>query len=308
MSSEALSNRRATMYLLIGGSAIGLAPIFARLAVTQGGVGSIAAGFWRMCIGAIGFALLGFTQRAKEGRPAFAESIAEVWRIGRKAAVIAGVMFACDLIAWHISFEYTSVANATLLANLSSLMVPLCGVLIFKEVFRKSLAAGGLFAIAGVACLVLFGNAPQGAATSEYKYLGDGLAFLTAFFYTGYMLSTKNLASRLNAGALMLVVSTISAVLLLMTSLYLQTPVLPTAQVGWIWILCLGGFSQIMGQGLVARALTRLPVSQSALMLLAAPVSSAVFGVLILGQNLEPGQMVGVVLTITGIAIIGTRR
>lgn len=308
MSSEVISNRRATMYLLIGGSAIGLAPIFARLVVTQGGVGSIAAGFWRMFIGAIGFALLGFFQRKKDGQAPFAESVSEVLRIGRNAAVIAGVMFAFDLIAWHISFEYTSVANATLLANLSSLMVPLCGVLIFKETFRKSLAAGGLFAIAGVVCLVLFGAAPQGAAISEYKYLGDGLAFLTAFFYTGYMLSTKNLASRLNAGALMLVVSTISAVLLLLTSLLLKIPVLPTAPIGWVWILCIGGFSQIMGQGLVARALTRLPVSQSALMLLSAPVSSAVFGVLILDQTLKPGQLVGVVLTIIGIAIIGTRR
>lgn len=308
MSSAALTNRRATMYLLIGGTAIGLAPIFVRLAVSQGGIGSIAAGFWRMCIGAIGFALIGFMQRSMPDRAPFSESIAEVFRIGRKAAVIAGVMFACDLIAWHISFEYTSVANATLLANLSSLFVPLCGVLIFKETFRKSLAAGGLFAIAGVTCLVLFGSAPQGVAVSAYKYLGDGLAFLTAFFYTGYMLSTKNLARRLNAGALMLVVSSISAVVLLLSSIYMQSPVVPTAPVGWLWILCLGGISQIMGQGFVAKALTRLPVSQSALMLLSAPVSSAMFGVLILDQNLKPGQMVGVVLTIAGIAIIGTRR
>lgn len=308
MTTDVFSQRRAVIYLLIGGTSIGLAPIFTRLAVGQGGVGSIAAGFWRMCIGAIGFAVLGFLQNRKTVGKTFHESLKDVFDIGFKAAVIAGVMFALDLIAWHISFEYTSVANATLLANLSSFFVPICGILFFKEPFRKSLVAGGICATSGVICLVHFGVAPRDAAISDFKYLGDALAFLTAFFYTGYMLSTKHLAKRLNAGALMLVVSSLSAALLLGSSLILNSRVIPEAQIGWIWILCLGGVSQVMGQGFVAKALTVLPVSQSALMLLAAPVSSALFGVLILGQTLQPGQLLGVVFTIAGIGIVGSRK
>lgn len=305
---DSTQTRKATLLLLIGAASIGLAPIFVRLAVTEGGVGSVAAGFWRMFIGAIGFALIGFTQNRKPNTKPFQLAVRDVIRLGFIPAVIAGVLFALDLISWHISFEYTNVANATLLANLSSFFVPMCGVLFFKEPFRKSLAIGGICAIGGVTCLILFGAAPAGAAITEYKYLGDGLAFLTAFFYTGYMLSTKVLAKRLNANALMLVVSGLSAVLLFGASLLLHSPIIPNTPQGWQWILCLGCVSQIMGQGLVAKALTLLPVSQSALLLLFAPVSSAICGVIILGQSLVFGQLVGVLFTISGIAIVSSRR
>lgn len=301
------SYRRSITLLLCGAMAIGLAPIFVRLAVTEGGVGSIAAGFWRMFIGAIGFAIIGLL-RGRNDRFQFQRSIADVMRLAWIPASIAGVVFALDLIAWHTSFEYTSVANSTLIANLSSLIVPLCGVLLFKEPFRKSLLIGGVFAMTGVVLLVLFGSAPKGLTHSDFKFLGDGLAFLTAFFYATYMLLTKQLAKHLRAESLMLVVSAVSAVVLIVAAIFLQSNIIPTMSVGWLWILCLGIVPQLIGQGLVAKALTELPVSISALMLLSAPVSSAIFGFLILDQDLRVGQMIGIVFTLIGIAIVGRKR
>ena len=40
-----------------------------------------------------------------------------------RPAVAAGLFFAADLFVWHWSITYTSVANATLLANLAPIFV-----------------------------------------------------------------------------------------------------------------------------------------------------------------------------------------
>ncbi len=298
---------KSIVFLTMGALAIGMAPILVRLTVTQGGVGSIAAGFWRMSIGAIGFALIGFFSSGEQS-PRFSKSLGDVFRNARIPALLAGAVFALDLISWHISFEYTSVANSTLLANLSSLIVPVCGVILFKEPLRRSLIVGGAFAIFGVFLLVWFGHAPKDISHSDFKFLGDALAFLTAFFYASYMLLTKHLAKHLRADALMLVVSAVSGGILLLASLILDSNVLPDTTIGWAWVLCLGLVPQVIGQGLVAKALTKLPVSISALMLLSAPVSSAIFGFLILGQEIQGGQFMGIALTLIGIAIVARRR
>lgn len=294
--------------LLFGSTAIGMAPIFTRLMVERGGVGSVGAGFWRMFVGALGFLILGL--RSPAGRMQFLSSVAHVFRAAPMAVSAAGLMFALDLTAWHISFEYTSVANSTLIANLSSLLVPAAGILFFKEQLKPSMIAGGLVAICGVICLVVYGKVPtQLIREGEgFGLFGDALALLTAFFYTGYMVATKFLTGRFSTTALMCAVCGVSAVGLLISSSMLQSNLWPQSLEGWLWIAMLGFVSQILGQGLIAKALIEIPVSMSALLLLAAPVSSAVFGFLFLHQSMTWGQIGGVALTLVGIAIVARNR
>ena len=55
---------------------------------------------------------------------------------------LSGVFFALDLAAWHWSIRLTTVANATLLANLAPVFVTLGGVLLFQlRITRRFLAA-----------------------------------------------------------------------------------------------------------------------------------------------------------------------
>ena len=46
---------------------------------------------------------------------------------------LAGLAFAGDLAAWHLSILFTSVANATLEANLASVIVVLFGWLVLRR-------------------------------------------------------------------------------------------------------------------------------------------------------------------------------
>lgn len=292
------------LQLLMGAIAIGMAPIFAKLAITHGGMGAVATGFWRMFVGAIGFL---FIIAMSPNQKSSGQSVIRLLKNSKKLVLTAGLMFALDLTSWHTSFNYTSLASSTLIANFSSVLVPLSGVLFFKEVFKRRLAIGGLIAMVGVVGLTLSKQTNGRDSSHDSLLLGEGLAFATAFFYTGYMLSIKKLAGQYSSRTLMFVSSATSAILLFVFSLLMDQQILPTNDSGWIWILGLGLISQVMGQGLIAKALALMPVGQSALLLLFAPVSTAVFSWLFIGEALPEGQFVSVMITLIGIAIVARR-
>ena len=289
----------------MGAIAIGMAPIFAKLAITHGGMGAVATGFWRMFVGAIGF---WFIIAMSPNQKSSGQSVIRLLKNSKMLVLTAGLMFALDLTSWHTSFNYTSLASSTLIANFSSVLVPLSGVLFFKEVFKRRLAIGGLIAMVGVVGLTLSKQTNGRDSSHDSLLLGEGLAFATAFFYTGYMLSIKKLAGQYSSRTLMFVSSATSAILLFVFSLLMDQQILPTNDSGWIWILGLGLISQVMGQGLIAKALALMPVGQSALLLLFAPVSTAVFSWLFIGEALPEGQFVSVMITLIGIAIVARRR
>ena len=142
---RAMSSSRAfaLSVLVVSACVLGLAPILVRLTET----GPAAAGFWRFV-----FAmplLLVLTARPKSwagggegiGRPS-------------KWMILAGLFFALDLSFWHYGIVMTSVANATVLCNLTPVVVTLFGWIVFKErparlfILAIALAMSGAFAMA----------------------------------------------------------------------------------------------------------------------------------------------------------------
>src|SRR5690606_16493100 len=88
--------------LLLSACVLGLAPILVRLTET----GPAAAGFWRF---AFALPLL----LALTARPGGGVGLPSKWML------VAGLFFVLDLSVWHYSIVMTSVANATVLCNLT---------------------------------------------------------------------------------------------------------------------------------------------------------------------------------------------
>ena len=103
---EPRSQPLALPALIVGGIAIGFSPIFVRLSE----LGPIATGFYRLFLA---LPLLWLWMRW-EGR-AGAQARGSHWL----PLAVPGVLFAGDIFFWHWSITYTTVANATLFANLA---------------------------------------------------------------------------------------------------------------------------------------------------------------------------------------------
>jgi drug/metabolite transporter (DMT)-like permease len=270
--------------LLFGATCIALSPIFVRLSET----GPTASAFWRVAIAVP--VLWGFCFFKERGE-------ARRYRGRWPLLLAAGFAFAGDLGFWHLSIQYTSVANSTLLANLASIFVTLAAWIFLREKPTGLFLAGLACALAGVALLV-----SSSAGFSRTGLLGDALGVLTAMFYAGYIFAVKGLRDRGERTLyLMAVTSTITGLLLLPAALASGETFFPASAYGWAVLAGLALISHAAGQGLIAYALAHLPAAFSSVSLLLQPVMAAVFAWILLSESLVPAQIAGGVIVLAGI-------
>ena len=244
-----------TIALVCGALAIGFAPVFARLALDEG-FGPAAIGFYRV------FFALPFMWLVLLAAPGKVEKSARTRRPTGLLA-LAGFLFAIDLVSWHWSIKYTTVANATLLANFASLWVTLWAGRLFGERIAPSFFVALGLAFAGGAILM-------GASfrLNPERLFGDGLSLLTAISYGSYMLTVKKLRETCSPQEIM-AWSGLFAVPLMLAAALASGETMGTTQLnGWLVLLGLALVSHVAGQGLIAYAFGHLPAALTSLNLL----------------------------------------
>lgn len=276
---------RALAVLLFGACVIGFAPILVRLS----DAGPSAAAFWRFAFAApLLLILTRTTEGAGPGRPG-------------PAALWAGVFIATDLAFWHYGILLTSVANATVLSNLTPIVVTAVAWFAFREKPRPIFLAGLALAVGGAAAMALFG---EGAArqSGANPPLGDLFSAVTALWYAAYFLAVAQ-ARRTRSALQVMTWSTLAGLpLLLLYAVLLGERLLPASAVGWA--ACLGlGLVHVAGQGAIAWALGRLPTSVTAVTVLIQPVVAAMLGWALFGEALAPLQLLGGAAALAGVVL-----
>ncbi len=285
-------DRAAFACLLAGGCAIAFAPIFVRLSDT----GPLASAFWRVALAVpLLWAWVAWMRPARSSpRPPQSRRWAGAQFL---PLLLAGLFFALDLGVWHWSIVWTSVANATLLANLAPIVVTLAGWLIWKRRVSRTFLVGMFVAIAGMFVLV-----GPNFAIGGTRLLGDALGALTAVFYAAYMLAIKQARdARASTASLMAWSTSISAAVLLPVALAAPQPFLPAAAGGWLVLAGLAIVSQVLGQGLIAYAFAHLPASLSSVSLLIQPVVAALAAWALFGEAIGVAQFAGGAIVLAGI-------
>lgn len=282
--SQADASRKTLAFaaLLLGAAAIAFAPIFVRLSDTA----PSASAFWRVALAAAPLWLWMRVSPRVQG----------VVRLPWKPLIIAGLCFAGDLGAWHVSILYTSVANSTLEANLAPIFVTLGAWLLFRQrVSRLFLIA--LAVTLGGATLLIGPNFALGGRA----LLGDALGVLTAVFYAGYMLAIKSASERTNTAGIMAVSTSVAAIALLPYALATADVFLPQSAAGWMVLVGLALIPHIAGQSLIAYGFAHLPAAFSSVSLLLQPVLAAIYAWALLGEAVGPVQMLGGLVVLAGI-------
>jgi drug/metabolite transporter (DMT)-like permease len=271
---------------LIGAVAIGWAPILVRWSP----VGSTATAFWRLALALPCWALLlGWTaRRARRRRPT-------PRRIGPGLAW-AGIFFAADLALWHASIRRTSVAHATLLANLSPIFVALGAYLRWGERFRRSFYLGLGLAVAGTFTLL-----HTSAAEGGERLGGDLLGVATAIAYGAYLLTVNRLRQRWTTPHVMTAVVFAAALVLGPLAIATESNWLPATAAAFAPLVALALVAQVAGQGLIAYALAQLPASFGAVALLVQPVVAALLAWHWFGEALGAIQALGALTVLAGV-------
>jgi drug/metabolite transporter (DMT)-like permease len=276
----------ALLALFAGAAAIASSPLFVKVSET----GPVATAFWRVAL-ALPFL---WTWSLADGRSAHGAGFATE----RRLIIAAGLFFAGDLAVWHWSIVLTSVANATLLANLAPIFVTLAVWFLLRKRPAAAFLAGLAIALAGVAMLI-GGDFRLGAR----EITGDALGVITAMFYAGYQLAVTRLRASVSTASLMAWSGLITAAALLPVALLSGETILPATAAGWVKLFGLALIAQAAGQSLIAYAMAHLPATASSVGLLAQPVLAALFAWVLLGEALGWLQFAGGVAVLIGIRI-----
>ncbi len=270
--------------LLLGAGLLGFAAVFVRWSAPAS---PLIVGFYRMLFALPGVLVLVMAERRA---PAPARA-ATAW------AAAAGACFVFDLWLWHLSLQFTSVANSTLLVGLSPLWVALAGLALFGTRLRKR-AWGGLFlALAGALVLGLARGARWGSGRGEL------LAAAASVAYAFFTLALGRARAGLSARRVLAWVSFTCVVGFGLLALARGDAFGPFPPRAWWALAGLGVLVQVLAWWLISWGLGHIDASLGSIGLLVQPVATVGLGWLLLGEPIKPVQGLGALLILAGIAL-----
>jgi len=297
MSAPAIPVRPASpalamfLALLTGATCIGFSGIFVRLA----DVGPAAAGFWRMLFALpVLVAWTALEQRRPVGE-----------KIGRGAFIavaLAGLSFGIDVTLYNAALGHTTIANASLLGNLSPVGVVLGGWLLLGDKPSRRILGALMLAVAGAILLILPKFVGAGQVTGNL--FGDGLAFGAALSYAAYILAVRRARDGARAGYVSLVSSVICAVFCLVAALVLGEQVIPASLQGWLAVAALGLVSHALGQGLITLSLGSYGAGAASLVMVWPAVVSVLAAWALFGEQPTPVQAFGGVAILAAVLLV----
>jgi drug/metabolite transporter (DMT)-like permease len=260
-------------------------------------VGSTAAAFWRVALALPVLILLpvwgNYRQPGSHPLPHSKH---------RRLLALAGAFFAGDLVFWHLALTQTTLGNATFLATLSSLWVPLTAFCLLKQSLSRHFIGGLVCALCGSGILV-----SVHISWSTSTWIGDLYGLITGFFFTGYLLVIGRCRDTLSTTDTMLYSSGFCALFLLPLAIAANVlfiePLVPLSLSGWLSVLALGLLAHLLGQGLVAFGVGRLNTSLAAVILCLEGVGAMAVGALFYFETRSWLDGFAVLLIVSGIGL-----
>lgn len=217
-------------------------------------------------------------------------------------ALLGGICLALHFIFWISSLEFTSVASSVVLVTTNPIFVALGSRFLLRESVPLSLVIGIAISLTG-GILIGYGDFLAGPNV----LLGDGLALLGAVMASAYLLVGRRLRAHTDLLTYIFVVYGAAAIVLFVTALLLQQPLVGFPQETYVWLVLLALGPQLVGHTSFNWALKHMPASTVAVIILGEPVGSAVLAYLLLNEPITLLKAIGGLLVLAGIYLSSRR-
>ncbi len=276
-----------------GVSATSFTAIFVRLA----GTAPVTATFYRAVYAAPVLAMLWWRVRHRDSRPISSRAL----------AFASGGLVAMDLAFWHTAIDRIGAGLATVLVNTQVIFVALLAWLVYKERPSKTAFVLVPLILSGV---VLLSGLGREDAYGDDPWAGVAFGLLAGVFYSLFILTLRAsnrdhlapttgpmLDSTIGMGVGALILGAIPGV---------QFPLeLSIGTHGWLLIMSLVG--QVVGWSLINMALPRLAALETSVVMLAQPMLTILWAVLIFNEDLSLVQWLGVSIVLGGLLVLSAR-
>jgi len=235
--------------------------------------------------------------------------VAAVWNIwmsikGRRITignarrvVVPGVFLGLNLTFFFVGATHNSVANAALIGSLAPFVIVPVAWKLFGERARPTALSAALVAFGGL-CLVLV-NAP---AAGDASMFGNVMGFLAMLLFAGYVLSTRYCRREMDVSTFMATVTPIAAVAVLPLAIS-HGEVFNLSARGWAYTVLLAFLIGVAAHGLNVYAQRTIAVGTIAIAQVAQPPLAVVWSGLLLDEEINGGQAVGIVVVVAGLLV-----
>ena len=215
-----------------------------------------------------------------------------------RSVLVPGILFGISTIFGFTAITTTSVANATIIGNISTAMVLFVAPRFLNEKISKSQVVLALTSFAGVATIV-FGAGNTGGSS----LFGDSLALVNALTWTAYFISSKRRrVDGVDTWQFLFGVSVIQVFIVVPYALLTSNDIL---QITWRdlgFLIAMTLFSGTIGHSFMLWAQKYVDASVSSLILLLGPVISSAGAWLVYGQQISFVQVIGGAIVLASLA------
>ncbi|HCV33877.1 MAG TPA: hypothetical protein DGF10_04350 [Acidimicrobiaceae bacterium] len=261
--------------------------------VAQFDMPGLAIGFWRLTLGSLVYSAFLYAGGRRIG-----------WNEVRMAAPVA-VLFALELGLFFVALHHTTVANATIIGSLQTIVLMAVAARRYRERIGWWLAGVGAVALGGVVVVVVGGVSGEGVGLN---LRGDLFAVVAMLLFSAYFVMAKEVRPRIDTFTLQTTIMGIGALVLLPMAAIDAGRVLPPlpswSQWGWLVLLMI-----IPGTGhfLMNWAHLHVTLSLTGILMLAIPVLSTLGAWLVLDQALGFVQGLGMVVVLASLVLVVRR-
>ena len=212
--------------------------------------------------------------------------------------ILVAAASTASIVCWAWSLNQTSVANSTVLRNLTPLFTSICGWLLLNHRFDSKFILGMVLAIVG-ALVIGWDDFNLG----KNHLMGDAIALFSAFLYAIYLLVLERLRNSINTITILSWRCSLGALLLFPFVLLTKESLFPSSYQGWLILITLAIVCQVIGQGLLVYSMKRFSSSFLAIFLLLEPIFTALLAWMIFAESLNLFSGIAFVLILAGIYI-----
>jgi drug/metabolite transporter (DMT)-like permease len=283
-----------TYAILAGGVlAVSMAAIFIRLAQAEA-VPSLLIAAARLGIAAL--ILTPFT--LQRHLPA----IQGLSRADLALITVSGLFLALHFILWITSLEYTSVLISVVLVTTTPLWSALLEAFLLKVNLHRLTLIGLLAAISGGVLISLPGG-DDGLQLGSDPLLGGALALLGAVAVAVYLVIGRKVRARLALFPYIWLVYGIATLFTLVAVALTGTPALGYSTQGYVWMVLVAVFPQLIGHSSFNYALGYLSATYVGIATQSEPIGSAVLAFIIFQEIPRSVQLIGSVVILAGVIL-----
>lgn len=281
--------RAGLSYLALGTGVVALsfAAMFVRWAQAPG----VVTGFYRLLLSSL--ILLPFLV-LRGGRGKASARWSGIWY-----PIVSGMCMAVNFALWNTSLSYTTVANVSILGNISPLWVCIAAWWLLHEHLDSRFWMGLVTMFMGV-ILIMSG----GSLLHPHVGLGDSLAFSASFFSAAYILIMQSGRKHLDALTYVWINGASAAVWMFIMAVVLKYPLAGFSRQTWIVFVCAAIITQIIGYMAISYSLGTLPASVISPSLNLQPVLSILLAIPLLQELPTLIEAVGCLLAVGGVYLI----